>query len=249
MPITEPTGHHRDVGHGDDAQTGDEHRNRQRQFDFQHPDQWPVADGGGGVENRCGTPRPAPRAPLAPAARRCRASARRSRWPRRGSRVGMISGSTTNNASDGMVKMMLAVIVVNRRSAAVRCTSAPSGTAISSPSTIGISDRRRWIIVSAHASSRWLREVAHAQSRSRPRRVPARLPAVGYSAPPARRRRVTPPIELTVVVHRDPQTRRRRQCRVQCLAQRAVRPEQRAAAERAVVQRAALAVQLRRRRR
>ncbi len=35
-------------------------------------------------------------------------------------RVGMISGSTTNKASDGMVKMMLAVRVVIRRRAVVR---------------------------------------------------------------------------------------------------------------------------------
>ncbi len=69
----------------------------------------------------------------------------------------MISGSTTNNASDGIVKMMLAVTVVKRRSTVVRCTSAPSGTAISSPSTIGISDSRRWITVSAHRSSRWVK--------------------------------------------------------------------------------------------
>ena len=69
----------------------------------------------------------------------------------------MISGSTTNSASDGMVKMMLAVTVVSRRSSLVRCTSAPSGTAISSPSTIGISDSRRWMSVSAQASSRWVK--------------------------------------------------------------------------------------------
>ncbi len=55
----------------------------------------------------------------------------------------MISGSTTNSASDGIVKMMLAVIVVNRRSVVVRWISAPSGTAISRPRTIGISDSRR----------------------------------------------------------------------------------------------------------
>ena len=71
-------------------------------------------------------------------------------------RVGMISGSTTNSASDGIVKMMLAVTVVNRRSTVVRWTSAPSGTAISNPSTIGTSDSRRWISVSAQASSRWV---------------------------------------------------------------------------------------------
>ncbi len=34
----------------------------------------------------------------------------------------MISGSTTNSASDGMVKMMLAVTVVSRRSAVDRHT-------------------------------------------------------------------------------------------------------------------------------
>ena len=68
----------------------------------------------------------------------------------------MISGSTTNSASDGMVKMMLAVSVVNRRNAVVRWTNAPSGTAMINPSTIGISDSRRWISVSAHRSSRWV---------------------------------------------------------------------------------------------
>src|SRR6476620_5748243 len=40
---------HRDVGDGDNAQAGDEHRNRQRQFDFQHAYQGLVADGRGGV--------------------------------------------------------------------------------------------------------------------------------------------------------------------------------------------------------
>ena len=55
----------------------------------------------------------------------------------------MISGNTTNSASDGMVKMMLAVTVVSRRSVVVRCTSAPNGTAMSNPSTIGINDSRR----------------------------------------------------------------------------------------------------------
>ena len=68
----------------------------------------------------------------------------------------MINGSTTNRASDGIVKMMLAVTVVNRRSTVVRCTSAPSGTAISSPSTIGISDSRKWMTVRTHRSSRWV---------------------------------------------------------------------------------------------
>ncbi len=71
-------------------------------------------------------------------------------------RVGITSGSTTNSASDGMVKMMLAVTVVRRRSTVVRCTSAPSGTAISRPSRIGISDSLRWISVSDHRSSRWV---------------------------------------------------------------------------------------------
>ena len=68
----------------------------------------------------------------------------------------MINGSATNSASDGMVKMMLAVTVVIRRSTLVRCTSAPSGTAISNPSSTGISDSRRWMSVSAQASSRWV---------------------------------------------------------------------------------------------
>ncbi len=58
-------------------------------------------------------------------------------------RVGMINGNTTNSASDGMVKMMLAVTVVSLRSTVVRCTSAPKGTAISSPSSTGINDNRR----------------------------------------------------------------------------------------------------------
>ena len=66
----------------------------------------------------------------------------------------MINGSTTNSASDGIVKTMLAVTVVSRRSAVVRCTAAPRGTAMSSPSTMGTSDRRRWITVSSQASSR-----------------------------------------------------------------------------------------------
>ena len=68
----------------------------------------------------------------------------------------MISGSTTNSASDGIVKMMLAVTVVSRRSAVVRCTSAPSGTAMTNPSTNGINDSHRWISVSSQASSRWV---------------------------------------------------------------------------------------------
>ena len=68
----------------------------------------------------------------------------------------MINGSTTNNASDGMVNTMLAVTVVSRLSTVVRCTSAPNGTAITRPSTIGISDSRRWMSVSAHRSSRWV---------------------------------------------------------------------------------------------
>ena len=72
-------------------------------------------------------------------------------------RVGMISGSTTNNASDGMVKMMLAVTVVSRRRTVVRCTNAPSGTAMSNPITNGTKDSRRWITVNAQASSRWVR--------------------------------------------------------------------------------------------
>ena len=58
-------------------------------------------------------------------------------------RVGMISGSATNRASDGIVKMMLAVNVVIRRSTARRHTNAPSGTAISSPSAIGTSESLR----------------------------------------------------------------------------------------------------------
>ena len=57
--------------------------------------------------------------------------------------------------------MMLAVTVVIRRSAVVRCTSAPSGTAISSPSTIGISDSRRWITVSAHGVVEVGEQIAH----------------------------------------------------------------------------------------
>ena len=69
----------------------------------------------------------------------------------------MISGSTTNNASDGMVKMMLAVTVVNRRNTVVRWMNAPSGTAMISPNTIGIRDKRRWISVSVHRSSRWVK--------------------------------------------------------------------------------------------
>ena len=68
----------------------------------------------------------------------------------------MISGSTTNNASDGMVKMMLAANVVNRRKTVCRHTSEPSGTAISRPSTMGISASRRWISVNAQALSRWV---------------------------------------------------------------------------------------------
>ena len=66
----------------------------------------------------------------------------------------MISGSTTNSASDGIVKMMLEVTVVTRRRIVVRCTNAPSGTAISSPSSIGTIDRRRWMIVNDQALSR-----------------------------------------------------------------------------------------------
>lgn len=66
----------------------------------------------------------------------------------------MTNGSTTNSASDGMVKTMLAVIVVNRRHVVVRCTSAPIGTAISRPNTIGTSDSRRCTTVRAQAVSR-----------------------------------------------------------------------------------------------
>lgn len=69
-------------------------------------------------------------------------------------RVGMINGRTTNNASDGMVKVMLASTVMNRRRT-VRCQiNAPAGTAISRPSSTGIRESRRWISMSVHAVSR-----------------------------------------------------------------------------------------------
>ncbi len=55
----------------------------------------------------------------------------------------MISGSTTNRASDGMVKITLAVAVVNRRSSGDRCTIRPSGTAIANPISTGTSDSRK----------------------------------------------------------------------------------------------------------
>jgi hypothetical protein len=70
-------------------------------------------------------------------------------------RVPMISGSTTNSASDGMVNTTLAVAVVSRRGIGARCTNTPSGTAIASPMSTGTNDSRRWITVSAQASARW----------------------------------------------------------------------------------------------
>jgi hypothetical protein len=69
-------------------------------------------------------------------------------------RVGMISGRTTKRASDGIVKMMLATTVVNRRNAVVRWTRAPRGTAIRRPSTNGTNDSHRWISVRSQASPR-----------------------------------------------------------------------------------------------
>ena len=50
----------------------------------------------------------------------------------------------------------LAVAVVSRRGIGARCTSTPSGTAIANPISTGTNDSRRWITVSAQASSRWV---------------------------------------------------------------------------------------------
>ncbi len=69
-------------------------------------------------------------------------------------RVGMSSGNTTNNASDGMVNTTLAATVVRRRSTVLRHTSTPHGSAIASPASTGTSDSRRWITVRAHAAGR-----------------------------------------------------------------------------------------------
>ena len=55
----------------------------------------------------------------------------------------MISGSTTNSASDGMVNTALAATVVNRRSARIRHVSTPHGTASTKPASTGTSDSRR----------------------------------------------------------------------------------------------------------
>ena len=69
----------------------------------------------------------------------------------------MISGSTTNSASDGIVKMMLAVTVVSRRSVGGALDQrAQRDRDQQARATIGISDSRRWITVSAQASSRWV---------------------------------------------------------------------------------------------
>ena len=78
----------------------------------------------------------------------------------------MISGSTTNSASDGIVKMMLAVTVVTRRRIVVRCTNAPSGTAISSPSTTGTIDSRRWMIVNCPGLVEVREQILHALAAS-----------------------------------------------------------------------------------
>ena len=66
----------------------------------------------------------------------------------------MSSGSTTNNASDGIVNTVLVVNVVTCRRTALRHTSAPHGTAIARPTSTGTNDIRRWITVSVHASGR-----------------------------------------------------------------------------------------------
>ncbi|CFR96277.1 Uncharacterised protein [Mycobacterium tuberculosis] len=68
----------------------------------------------------------------------------------------MISGNTTNSASDGMVNITLAVAVVSRRSSGARCTSRPNGTALISPISTGSNERRRWTTVSAQAAPGWV---------------------------------------------------------------------------------------------
>ena len=148
--------------------------------------------------------------------------------------VGMISGSTTNSASDGMVKMMLAVTVVDAPQHGGALHEHPSGTAISKPSTSGMSESLRWISVSAQALSRWFNRYRTGQVtpfRCFCQRGPARLRRA--------RRRATVTARIDGHASADGGGQRR----VERLAQAAVRREQRPAGGGAVVERRAAAVQ------
>ena len=70
-------------------------------------------------------------------------------------RVGMISGSTTNSASDGRVNTTLAVTVVSRRARRALHVP-PERHRDRQPITTGSSDSRRCTTVSAQALSRWV---------------------------------------------------------------------------------------------
>ena len=116
----------------------------------------------------------------------------------------MISGSTTNSASDGIVKMMLAVIVVNRRSAVVRWISAPSGTAISRPEhdrdqrQPQVNHRQRPGVVEVGE------QIAHAQPASGEPSFGKAFGRCAFSAANTSSAR-TPPIRPAVVVDRHAQ--------------------------------------------
>ena len=162
--------HHRDVGHRHHAQAGDEHRDGERQFDFQHPAQRLVADGGGGVEHggRHGVQR------LGHRAHQQRDGVERQRHDD----VGLVEDPGRDDQRqhheqrqrrDGEDDAR-----GDRRQPAQRRGAlhhrAQRHRDHQARARSGCNDSRRWMIVSAHGSSRWVSRYRTGQPSSGTRR-------------------------------------------------------------------------------